>query len=89
MSNDFENRFSRLARDHYGEKLKALPDEKRAQVIDALRERFRQYENDPEVKNEKQVVSFFQKWEAATDRLKSHRLKDYRCGSRLEKGSGF
>lgn len=58
----FEGRFSRLVFDHYGEKLKALPDDKRAAVIESLRERYREYENDPEVENENQVVSFFEKW---------------------------
>ena len=66
----FEGRFSRLVFDHYGEKLKALPDDKRAAVIESLRERYREYENDPEVENENQVVSFFEKWGASTNRLR-------------------
>ena len=86
--NGFENRFSRIVLDEYRDKLETLPPEKRAEVVDKLRERFREYEDDPQVNDEKQVVEFFKKWHVSieTHRSESDRIVNEACeGQRYDK----
>jgi hypothetical protein len=79
---DFEGRFSRIVLEEYRDKLETLPPEKRAQVVDKLRERFREYEEDPHVNDEKQLLEFFKKWQGSIDShwADSERIVTEACG---------
>ena len=91
---DFEGRFSRVVLERYRDRLDSLPAEKQVDVIDRLRQRFREYENDPDVNNEKQIVPFFGKWQesidkhwADSDRIVYDAVKAEKAGEKQERGS--